>query len=104
MVPLKKTAQMPPHDQLVSRELQGQNIWHDLKSQLSSCLILSTLVPLVFDGEVVGLASSSPARWRAADATKDFSDSETARGQGNGSDHLACLCGLTPEERGAERS
>lgn len=48
LVPLKKTAQMPPCIQLVSRELQGQKIWQDLKSQLSSCLILSTLMLPVF--------------------------------------------------------
>lgn len=44
----KKTAQMPPCIQLVSQELQGQKIWQDLKSRLSSCLVLSTLMLPVF--------------------------------------------------------
>lgn len=48
LVLLKKTAQLPPCIQLVSRELQGQKIWQDLKSRLSSCLVLSTLMLPVF--------------------------------------------------------
>lgn len=52
-----------------------------------------------FDGEVAGLASSSPAPWRAMTGSEDCSDSETARGRGNEPDHQVCPCG-TPEERG----
>lgn len=54
----------------------------------------------VFDGEVVGLESSSPTLWRA----KLSLDSGTARGRGNGPDHLAWPHGLTPEKSGSERS
>ena len=61
-------------------------------------------MPPVFDGEVVDLASSSPTLWKATDGTKAFSDSETARGQGNGPDHLAFPRGLTAEERGSDMS
>lgn len=61
-------------------------------------------MPPVFDGEVVGLESSSPALWRTADGPKDFLDSETARGRGSGPDHLACPHGLILEDRGSARS
>lgn len=95
---------MPPHMQLVSRELQGQEIWHNVKSRLPSCFILCTLMPPVFDGEMLRLTSSSPSHGKATNGTKDFSDSETARGQGNGPDPQACPCRVTSEERGSESS
>lgn len=60
-------------------------------------------MPRVF-GEVVGLESSSPALWRAKDGTGLSSDSETARGQGNGPDCLNGPHHLTPEESSSERS
>lgn len=50
----KKTAQMPPRIQLVSRELQGQKIWQDLESALklsrfehtnAACLLMVKWVP-----------------------------------------------------------